>query len=98
MHEIRKALLGRPSRYRPVFELVLDYELGTWEQLALSARHIGLPDLYLHSVGWVTEVLTDALRCWSEAWPLLGLFSKHFLGYMESVVRRGDAAINGGLQ
>jgi c-di-GMP-related signal transduction protein len=63
--EIKKALLGRPSRYRPVFEVVLDYESGTWEQLAHSARHIGLheellPDLYLRSVRWVTEVLADA--------------------------------------
>ena len=64
-NEIRKALLGRPSRYRPIFEVVLDYESGTWEQLAHSARHVGLheqflPDLYLRSVRWVTEVLADA--------------------------------------
>jgi len=63
--EIKKALLGRPSRYRPVFEVVLDYESGTWEQLTHSARHIGLheeylPDLYFRSVRWVTEVLADA--------------------------------------
>lgn len=25
---IKKALLGRPSRYRPIFEVVLDYEIG----------------------------------------------------------------------
>jgi c-di-GMP-related signal transduction protein len=63
--EISKALLGETSRYRPIFEVVLDYESGTWEQLANSARHIGLheqflPDLYLRSVRWVTEVLADA--------------------------------------
>lgn len=62
--EIKKALLGRPSRDRPVFEVVLDYESGTWEQLTHSARHIGLHEeflnLYLHSVRWVTEVLADA--------------------------------------
>jgi len=63
--DIKKALLGRPSRYRPVFEVVLDYESGTWEQLAHSARHVGLheqflPDLYLRSVRWVGEVLADA--------------------------------------
>lgn len=63
--EIKKALLGRPSRYRPIFEVVLDYESATWEQLANSARHVGLheqflPDLYLRSVRWVTEILADA--------------------------------------
>lgn len=63
--EIKKALLGRPSRYRPIFEVALDYESGTWEQLAHSARHVGLheqflPDLYMRSVRWVTEILADA--------------------------------------
>jgi c-di-GMP-related signal transduction protein len=62
--DIRKALLGQPSRYRPIFEVVLDYESGTWEQLACSSRHVGLheqflPDLYMRSVRWVTEVLAD---------------------------------------
>ena len=36
------ALLGRPSRYRPIFEVALDYESGTSEQLAESAGRIGL--------------------------------------------------------
>ena len=63
--EIKKALLGKSSRYRPIFEVVLDYESGTWEQLVHSARHVGLheeylPDLYLRSVRWVTEVLAEA--------------------------------------
>ncbi len=63
--EIKKALLGQESRYRPIFEVVLDYESGTWEQLAHSARHIRLhenflPDLYLRSVRWVSDVLADS--------------------------------------
>lgn len=37
--EIKKALTGRPSRDRPVFEDVLDYESGTWEQLTHFASH-----------------------------------------------------------
>lgn len=64
--DIKKALLGRPSRYRPIFEVVLDYESGTWEQLAHSSRRIGmpenfLPDIYLRSVKWVTDVLSENL-------------------------------------
>ena len=63
---IKKALLGRPSRYRPVFEVVLNYESGTWEELAQSSRRIGLhenflPDIYLRSVKWVTDVLSENL-------------------------------------
>ena|SRR5271165_7369910 len=62
--ESKRALPDRPSRYRPVFEVVLDYESGTWSQLTHSARRIGLhenvlPDLYLASVRWVTDVLAD---------------------------------------
>jgi c-di-GMP-related signal transduction protein len=65
VHEdIKRALTGNPSRYRPIFDVVLDYESGTWEQLTNSARQIGLneeflPDLYLRSVRWVTEVLSE---------------------------------------
>jgi c-di-GMP-related signal transduction protein len=63
--EIKKALLGRESRYRPIFEVVLDYESGTWEQLEESCRRCGLhenflPDLYLHSVQWVSDILAEA--------------------------------------
>jgi len=62
---IATCLLGKPSRYRPIFEVVLDYESGTWEQLAHSARRVGLheeylPDLYFRSVRWVSEVLSMA--------------------------------------
>jgi len=28
--EIKEALPGFPSRYRPIFEVMLDYESGTW--------------------------------------------------------------------
>jgi len=46
--EIKRALLGFPSR--SIFEVVLDCESGTWEQLASSLHAIGmnenlLPDL-----------------------------------------------------
>jgi c-di-GMP-related signal transduction protein len=63
--EIKKALLGKPSWYWPIFEVVLDYESGAWEQLAQSSRHIALheqylPDLYLRSVRWVSDVLAEA--------------------------------------
>jgi len=62
--EIKNALLGRASRYRPIFEVVLDYESGTWEQLEESCRRCGLhenflPDLYLKSVQWVSDILAE---------------------------------------
>ena len=62
--DIKKALLGRTSRYRPIFEVVLDYESGTSEQLEVSCRRCGLhenflPDLYLQAVRWVSDILAQ---------------------------------------
>jgi c-di-GMP-related signal transduction protein len=62
--DIKKALLGQGGRYRPVFEVVLDYETGTWEQLALESHQVGLhenflPELYMKAVKWVGEVLAE---------------------------------------
>jgi len=62
--DIRQALLGRRSRYRPIFEVVLDYESGTWAQLEESCQRCGLhenflPDIYLQAVRWVSEILTE---------------------------------------
>ena len=39
--EIVRAPLGFPSRYRSIFEVVLDYESGTWAQLASSSHATG---------------------------------------------------------
>jgi c-di-GMP-related signal transduction protein len=63
-NKIKEARLGHPNRYRSIFEVVLDCESATCEQLAHSARQIGLheaflPDLYLRSVRWVAEILAD---------------------------------------
>jgi hypothetical protein len=68
---IKNALLGLPSRFRPIFDVVLDYESGTWKQLAHSARAIGLhenflPDLYLQSLKWVNEILLETSRSLSR--------------------------------
>jgi c-di-GMP-related signal transduction protein len=58
---VSSALLGRESRLRPIFDVVLDYESGTWEQLIESARAARInenfvPDLYLRSVTWVDRI------------------------------------------
>lgn len=59
--DVSGALLGRQCRLRPVFDVVLDYESGTWEQLVVSARAARInenfvPDLYLRSVTWVDRI------------------------------------------
>ncbi len=54
-------MIGRTSRLRPIFDVVLDYESGTWEQLIESARTIrinekSIPELYLRAVTWVDGI------------------------------------------
>jgi EAL and modified HD-GYP domain-containing signal transduction protein len=62
--EIKNALKGQPSRYRPIFDVTLDYETGTWEQLTESSRAIGLdeahiPDLYASALMWADQILME---------------------------------------
>lgn len=64
--EIRNALNGRPSRFRALFEVVLDYETGTWEQLEESCQNAGLdesviPELYSQALAWADAILSPAL-------------------------------------
>jgi c-di-GMP-related signal transduction protein len=64
--EIRNALNGRPSRFRSLFEVVLDYETGTWEQLEKSCRTAGLdetiiPGIYSQALAWADAILAEAL-------------------------------------
>ena len=64
--EIRNALNGRPSRLRSLFEVVLDYETGTWEQLSESCQAAGLdeaiiPEIYSAALAWADSVLSESL-------------------------------------
>jgi c-di-GMP-related signal transduction protein len=61
---IKNALLGRPSHFRPIFETALNYEVGAWQQLSISAAAIGLqedklPGLFLKTLEWVNEVMSE---------------------------------------
>lgn len=62
--EIKNALKGRPSRFRPIFEVLLDYETGTWEQLTDSSHEIGLdetriPEMYSSALAWADSILAE---------------------------------------
>jgi len=64
--EIRNALNGQPSRFRALFEVALDYETGTWEQLEESARAAGLdeaiiPEIYSSALAWADGILSESL-------------------------------------
>jgi c-di-GMP-related signal transduction protein len=63
--DLYNALVGRQSVLRPPFEVVLDYESGTWGQMAASARAVHLnenfiPELYLRAVTWVERIFVPA--------------------------------------
>jgi len=59
--EIKAALLGSPSRLRPLYDLVLAQEKGDWKKCATLAVQLRLPEsdiakAYLESVRWAREV------------------------------------------
>ena len=60
---IKDALVGQPSDYSPILDIVLQYESGQWERLAATSCALGfdqtaVPDLYLRSVEWADSILS----------------------------------------
>jgi len=63
--KIKEALLGLASPFRDLYEVVLDYETGSWAPLEKSAGrlHIDenlLPDLFLRSLDWANQITSIA--------------------------------------
>jgi c-di-GMP-related signal transduction protein len=59
--EIKAALLGAPSRLRPLYELVLAHESANWAKCGEIANRFHIPEqkiaeAYLESVKWAREV------------------------------------------
>ena len=60
-NDVKNALLGMKSKYRDVFELVVNYQNGNWENFLRSANKLSLnetivPKLYLESVEWADRI------------------------------------------
>jgi c-di-GMP-related signal transduction protein len=58
--EVKNALLGAPSRYKPVYDLIIAYEKGEWDPFAANAEKLNLdegavPDLMHESLKWANE-------------------------------------------
>jgi EAL and modified HD-GYP domain-containing signal transduction protein len=63
--EIKDALLGQPGKFRDIYEIVSNYETGTWEPLlkALGRTRIkeeSVPELFLKSLDWANQVISFA--------------------------------------
>lgn len=60
--EIKEVLLGNHNTYRDVFDLIISYEKGNWDELSNLAAGFGLdetqiPDLYIQSLEWSNQLL-----------------------------------------
>ena len=59
--EIKDALLGKPSPFRTVYEVVMNYEAGMWEEVSRFAAQLKVneekvPDLYMSALEWGKEI------------------------------------------
>lgn len=60
-NEIKDALLGADGQFRDVYEIVSNYEAGTWEPLLEAIRRVhvneeAIPELFLKSLDWANQV------------------------------------------
>ncbi|MHB9093190.1 MAG: EAL and HDOD domain-containing protein [Eubacteriales bacterium] len=60
--DIKRALLGKECHYRDLYELILAYEKGNWEEFSALAARIKLdeaevPKIYLQSLAWANQVM-----------------------------------------
>jgi c-di-GMP-related signal transduction protein len=60
--ELKQALLGGESPFRTVYELVMNYETGMWEEVSRAAAKLKIdeekiPDLYLKALEWGKEIV-----------------------------------------
>jgi EAL and modified HD-GYP domain-containing signal transduction protein len=64
-NEIKEALLGREGQFRDIYEIVSNYETGTWESLhqAVGRARVKeelVPELFFKSLDWATQVVSFA--------------------------------------
>jgi c-di-GMP-related signal transduction protein len=63
--ETHAVLLGKPSKLRPVYQLMLAYESGEWGEVSRLSAQLGLPEevisqAYWNAVQWAREVTGTA--------------------------------------
>ncbi len=60
--EIKDALLGKATPFRSVYEIVVNYEAGLWDEVSRSAAKLKIneekvPDLYMLALKWGKEIV-----------------------------------------
>ena len=61
--EIKFALMGGAGKFRDVYEIVSNYETGTWEPLLEAVKRVhmneeAIPELFLKSLDWANQVFS----------------------------------------
>lgn len=65
VNEIKQTLLGEESPYKNVFNLIVCYEKGKWDQVQELSNQLrlddkALPDLHLKSIEWMNQALSQS--------------------------------------
>ena len=60
--EIKEALLGKATPFRSVYEIVVNYEAGLWDEVSRAAAKLKIneekvPDLYMLALNWGKEIV-----------------------------------------
>jgi c-di-GMP-related signal transduction protein len=60
--EIKDALMGKAGPFRSVYEVVMNYEAGMWEEVSRAAAKLKIdeekvPDLYMSALEWGKEIV-----------------------------------------
>jgi c-di-GMP-related signal transduction protein len=60
--DIKQALLGAPGALRSVYEVAVNYEMGTWEGVGRAAASLkmkedSVPDLYMKAFEWGRDIM-----------------------------------------
>jgi c-di-GMP-related signal transduction protein len=61
--EIRDAPMGKANKLREIFEIALNYERGSWEEIGPSVARLGIqenriPELYMAAMEWARQILS----------------------------------------
>jgi c-di-GMP-related signal transduction protein len=63
--EIKDALMGKAGPFRTVYEVVMNYEAGIWEEVSRGAAKLKIneekvPDLYMEALEWGKEIVAGS--------------------------------------
>ncbi len=63
--DIKEAMIGKENKLHHMFMVVLNYEKGSWDELAAETESLGIkskdiPELYYQSLGWAEKIFNSS--------------------------------------